>query len=71
MPKEVGFDTTESVLLFKLQSDGLHVKYRLDDEWKNQYPLSNGDFDLTEFSNVDEIYVVGIPDKCIIPQVLT
>ena len=71
LPKEVGFDTTELVSLFKLRSDGLHVKYRLDDEWKNQYPLSNGDFDLTEFSNVDEIYVVGIPDKCIIPQVLT
>ena len=71
MPKEVEFDTTELVSLFKLRSDNLHIKYRLDDEWKNQYPLSSGDFDLTELSNVDKIYVVGIPDNCIIPPVPT
>ena len=29
LPKEVGFDTTELVSLFKLRSDGLHIKYRL------------------------------------------
>ena len=71
LPKEVGFDTTELVSLFKLRSDGLHIKYRLDNEWKNQYPLSNGDFELTDLSNVDKIYVVGIPDNCIIPPVPT
>ena len=70
-PREVGFDTTELVSLFKLRSDGLHIKYKLDGEWKNQYPLSSGDFDLTELSNVDKIYVVGIPDNCIIPPVST
>ena len=70
-PREVGFDTTELVSLFKLRSDGLHIKYKLDGEWKNQYPLSSGDFDLTELSNVDKIYVVGIPDNCIIPPVPT
>ena len=70
-PREVGFDTTELESLFKLRSDGLHIKYKLDDEWKNQYPLSSGDFDLTELSNVDKIYVVGIPNNCIIPPVPT
>ena len=70
-PREVGFDTTELVSLFKLRSDGLHIKYKLDGEWKNQYPLSSGDFDLTELSNVDRIYVVGIPDNCTIPPVPT
>ena len=55
LPREVGFDTTELVSLFKLRSDGLHIKYKLDGEWKNQYPLSSGDFDLTELSNVDRI----------------
>ena len=34
-PREVGFDTTELESLFKLRSDGLHIKYKLDDEWKN------------------------------------
>ena len=54
LPKEVGFDTTELVSLLKLRSDGLHIKSRLDDEWKNQYPLSNGDFVLTELGKVDK-----------------
>ena len=71
LPREVVFDTTELVSLFTLRSDSLHIKYKLDDEWKNQYPLSSGDFDLTELSNVDKIYVVGIPDNCIIPPVPT
>ena len=71
LPREVVFDTTELVSLFTLRSDSLHIKYKLDDEWKNQYPLSSGDFDLTELSSVDKIYVVGIPDNCIIPPVLT
>ena len=57
--------------LFKLRNDGLHIKYRLDKEWKKEYSLSNGDFDLTKLSNVDKIYVVGIPVNCIIPPVLT
>ena len=70
-PREVGFDTTELESLFKLRSDGLHIKYKLDDEWKNQYPLSSSDFDLTELSSVDKIYVVGIPNNCIIPPVPT
>ena len=69
MPREVGFDTTKLVSLFKLRSDRLHIKYKLDGEWKDQYPLSSGDFDLTELSNVDKIYVFGIPDNCIIPPV--
>ena len=71
LPKEARFDTTELVSFFKLRSDGLHNIYRLDNEWKNQYPLSNGDFDLTELNNVDKIYVAGIPDNCIIPPVPT
>ena len=69
LPREVVFDTTELVSLFTLRSDSLHIKYKLYDEWKNQYPLSSGDFDLTELRNVDKIYVVNIPNNCIIPPV--
>ena len=69
LSREVVFDTTELVSLFKLRSDGFHIKYKLDDEWKNQYPFSSGDFDLTELRHVDKIYAVGIPDNCIIPSV--
>ena len=32
LPREVGFDTTELSSLFKLRSDGLHIKYKLDGE---------------------------------------
>ena len=70
-PRKAGFDTTELVSLFKLRSDSLHIRYKLDDEWKSQYPLSCCDFDLTQLSNVDKIYVVGDSDNCIIPPVPT
>ena len=45
LPRDVGFDNTELSSLLKLRSNGLQIKYKLDGEWKNQYPLSSGNLE--------------------------